>query len=58
MTFSLSLQAELMFVNIRELQPRSGGGGTGLSVQERARSALSEIWDKMPEGFEISEVCC
>jgi dynein heavy chain len=48
--------AEQMFADIRELQPRSGGVGTGASVQEKARGILDDIMEKMPEMFDLGEI--
>ncbi len=50
-------QAERMFASIRELQPRSGGGGGGGSAQDRAKIVLDEIVEKIPEAFDMAEVC-
>ena len=48
--------AEQMFTDIRELQPRSGGLGSGTSIQDKSKVILDDIMDKMPDMFEVSEV--
>ena len=49
-------QAERMFLNIRELQPRSGGGIVGMSVTDKAKAMLDDIFEKMPESFDFAEI--
>jgi dynein heavy chain len=49
-------QAESMFGQIRELQPRSAGKGAGMSPQEVAKQKLEEIMDKLPDRLEAVEV--
>jgi dynein heavy chain len=49
-------QADEMFLSIRELQPRSGGGIVGMSVTERAKTLLDELVEKMPDAFDFGEV--
>lgn len=49
-------QAESMFAQIRELQPRSAGKGAGLSAQEMAKQKLEEIIEKSPERIDTAEV--
>jgi dynein heavy chain len=49
-------QANALFKNIAELQPRSAAGAGGMTLQERVKQALDEINDKMPEKFNI-QVC-
>ena len=50
------MQADTMFTNIRELQPRTAGSGGGLSVTERAKSMLDDIVEKLPEAFVMIEI--
>ena len=49
-------QAETIFLNIRELQPRSGAGAGGLSALDKAKEVLDEITEKMPERLDVAEV--
>ena len=50
------MQADTMFTNIRELQPRTAGSGGGLSVTERAKGMLDDIVEKLPEAFVMIEI--
>jgi dynein heavy chain len=50
------MQADTMFSNIRELQPRSGGGGGGLSVTEKAAIQLEEITAMLPDAFDMLDI--
>jgi dynein heavy chain len=49
-------QASSMFAQIRELQPRSAGKGSGLSPQEMAKQKLEEIFERMPDRLDVTEV--
>jgi dynein heavy chain len=49
-------QAESMFAQVRELQPRSAGKGEGLSPQEVAKQKVEEIMEKSPERIDVKEV--
>eukprot|EP00741_Cyanophora_paradoxa_P016051 tig00000042_g15496.t1 len=51
-------QGETLFKEILELQPRGGAGPAagGMSVQEKAKQALDDILDKMPEAFNLHEI--
>jgi len=49
-------QANRMFANIRELQPRSAGGAGGMTMTERVKQQLDEIVEKMPEQFNYVEI--
>ena len=50
------MQADTMFNNIRELQPRGGGMGGGMSVTEKAKAMLDDIVEKLPDQFEMLEI--
>ena len=50
------MQADTMFSNIRELQPRSGGGGGGLSVSEKAAIQVEEITAMLPDQFDMLDI--
>jgi len=50
------MQADTMFGNIRELQPRGAGMGGGLSVTDRAKAMLDDIMEKLPDQFEMLEI--
>ena len=50
------MQADTMFTNIRELQPRGAGAGGGMSVTEKAKAMLDDIMEKMPDPFEMLEI--
>ena len=50
-------QATAMLDAIIQLQPRSsGGGGGGGSVEDRAKSMLDEIQDKLPDDIDMLDV--
>ena len=50
------MQADTMFSNIRELQPRSGGVGGGMSVTEKAWAVVEEIQALMPDQFDLLDI--
>eukprot|EP00295_Goniomonas_pacifica_P045819 CAMPEP_0175918472 /NCGR_PEP_ID=MMETSP0108-20121206/11901_1 /TAXON_ID=195067 ORGANISM="Goniomonas pacifica, Strain CCMP1869" /NCGR_SAMPLE_ID=MMETSP0108 /ASSEMBLY_ACC=CAM_ASM_000204 /LENGTH=1079 /DNA_ID=CAMNT_0017241099 /DNA_START=10 /DNA_END=3249 /DNA_ORIENTATION=- len=50
------LQADSIFKSILDLQPRSAGGGSGMSLQDKAKFVLDDIMDKMPEVFDMVEI--
>jgi dynein heavy chain len=50
------MQADTMFSNIRELQPRSGGVGGGMSVTEKAWAVVEEIQTLMPDQFDLLDI--
>ena len=50
------MQADTMFGNIRELQPRGAGMGGGLSVTDRAKAMLDDIMEKLPDQFEMLDI--
>ncbi len=50
------MQADTMFSNIRELQPRTGGGGGGATVTEKAQAVLEEISGMMPDQFDMLDI--
>merc|ERR1711988_95504 len=54
----MTSQADTLFTNIAELQPRSGGAGAGMSREEKVKQTLDDLLEKMPElfiRFEIEE---
>ncbi|XP_039284796.1 dynein beta chain, ciliary [Nilaparvata lugens] len=54
----LTMLSEKLFRTIFELQPRDSGsgGGGGVSREEKVRQILDDILDKIPDGFNISEM--
>ncbi|CAH1116455.1 unnamed protein product [Phaedon cochleariae] len=54
----LANTSEVMFRTIFEMQPRDAGAaaGAGMSREEKVRSALEEIMDKLPERFPVQEM--
>ena len=50
------MQAEIMFASIVELMPRSGAGGGGLTLQEKAKQALDETLEKLPDQFVLIDI--
>ena len=49
-------QADVMFTAIESLQPRTAGGGGGMSVEDKAKSQLDEISDKLPDEYDMIEI--
>ena len=52
----MTRQADDLFAAISELQPRGGGGGGSMTPSERARQALEDLLEKLPEMFAMLEV--
>nr|XP_023023241.1 dynein beta chain, ciliary-like [Leptinotarsa decemlineata] len=54
----LANTSEVMFRTIFEMQPRDSGSaaGSGMSREEKVRSGLEEIMDKLPEKFPVAEM--
>jgi dynein heavy chain len=49
-------QANVMFQNIESLQPRTAGGGAGLSVEDKAKQSLDDILEKLPDAYDMIEI--
>eukprot|EP00741_Cyanophora_paradoxa_P005992 tig00000955_g5810.t1 len=50
-------QAETLFRNIVELQPKTAGAGAGgLSLQDKAKQSLDDIMEKLPDMFPMEEI--
>nr|CAH7754609.1 unnamed protein product [Callosobruchus chinensis] len=54
----LAYTSEVMFRTIFEMQPRDAGAsaGGGMSREEKVRSTIEEIMDKLPERFPVAEM--
>lgn len=52
----LTKSADKMFKTILEMQPRDTSGGQTPSKEEKVKSSLDEILEKLPDGFNISEL--
>tara|TARA_B100000795_G_scaffold179078_1_gene135519 strand:- start:289 stop:1461 length:1173 start_codon:yes stop_codon:yes gene_type:complete len=52
----MTRQADALFAAVNELQPRSGGGGGGMTPQERVKRVLDELLEQMPELFALAEL--
>jgi len=52
----MTRQADALFAAVNELQPRSGGGGGGMTAQERVKRVLDELLEQMPELFALGEL--
>ncbi|KAJ1558852.1 Dynein heavy chain 9, axonemal [Nowakowskiella sp. JEL0078] len=52
----LTKLSESLFRTILEMQPRDTGGGATTSKDERVKSVLDEIIEKLPEGFNVAEL--
>ena len=52
----MTRQADALFAAVAELQPRSGGGGGGMSLQERVKRLLDDITEKLPDLFPLAEL--
>jgi len=49
-------QADDLFKATAELQPRVGGGGGGMTLQEKVKRILDDITEKLPDLFGLSEL--
>ncbi|KAM4663589.1 dynein axonemal heavy chain 17 [Discoglossus pictus] len=54
----LTVTSEKLFRTVLEMQPKEaeGGGGTGMSREEKVKQVLDEILEKLPEQFNMVEV--
>jgi len=50
------MQATIMFESIVELMPRSGAGGGGMTLQEKAKAALDDTLEKLPDQFVLADI--
>ena len=50
------MQATIMFASIAELMPRSGGGAGGMTLQEKAKQALDDTLEKLPDQFVLVDI--
>ena len=49
-------EASLMFSAIASLQPRTAGGGAGLSVEDKAKQSLDDILEKLPDAYDMIDI--
>ncbi|NXD84162.1 DYH17 protein, partial [Halcyon senegalensis] len=54
----LTLTSDRLFRTVLEMQPRESdaGGGSGISREEKVKSVLDEIVEKLPEPFNMVEI--
>ena len=54
----LTSTSEKLFRTVFELQPRESGGGSGQSAtrEEKVKTIVDDIMEKMPEAFQMSEI--
>eukprot|EP01135_Chromosphaera_perkinsii_P008680 Nk52_evm13s1444 gene=Nk52_evmTU13s1444 len=52
----LTTRANLVFKTIFEMQPKEGGGGSGITREEIVKQSLDEILEKLPEEFNMVEL--
>nr|XP_033816070.1 dynein heavy chain 17, axonemal isoform X1 [Geotrypetes seraphini] len=54
----LTVTSEKLFRTILEMQPKEsdGGGGASISREEKVKSVLDEIIEKLPETFNMTEI--
>ncbi|KAJ1128831.1 hypothetical protein NDU88_007204 [Pleurodeles waltl] len=54
----LTVTSEKLFRTVLEMQPKDaeGGGGAGVSREEKVKSVLDEIMEKLPEQFNMVEI--
>ncbi|KAH0629389.1 hypothetical protein JD844_011440 [Phrynosoma platyrhinos] len=54
----LTVTSEKLFRTVLEMQPKESdaGGGTGVSREEKVKSVLDEIMDRLPEPFNMVEI--
>eukprot|EP00736_Rhodelphis_marinus_P010572 Rmarinus@m.9666 len=50
------LQADTMFRNMNELQPRSASGGGGMGLEEKTKMVLDDIMDRLPPVMNPEEI--
>jgi dynein heavy chain len=49
-------QANSLFRNLRELQPRSAQTGSGITREQMVRDALQVIFENLPEPFNVADI--
>merc|ERR1711871_71067 len=49
-------QAQAMFDAILNLQPKAGGGGGAMSVEDKSKMMLDDITEKLPDNFDMIEL--
>ncbi|XP_067164351.1 dynein axonemal heavy chain 17 [Apteryx mantelli] len=54
----LTVTSDKLFRTVLEMQPKESdtGGGSGISREEKVKSVLDEIIEKLPEPFNIAEI--
>ncbi|KAI8812367.1 dynein heavy chain and region D6 of dynein motor-domain-containing protein [Cladochytrium replicatum] len=52
----LTKRADSLFRTILEMQPRDTGGGSTTSKEERVKSVLDDIMEKLPDAFNVAEL--
>jgi len=52
----MTRQADALFGAVNELQPRSGAGGGGMTLQERVKRVLDDLLERLPELFSMFEI--
>jgi len=52
----MTKQADELFKNVAELQPRGGGGAGGMTMQEKVKRLLDDILERLPEQFSMYEI--
>eukprot|EP00899_Mesostigma_viride_P009330 jgi/Mesvir1/18399/Mv14277-RA.1 len=50
------LQTDSLFKSVQSLQPRSSAGGSGLSIQDKAKTLLDDVLEKIPEDFNMEDI--
>ncbi|KAJ3220317.1 hypothetical protein HK099_004389 [Clydaea vesicula] len=53
---NLTKMAENMFKTILEMQPRDAGAGSSSSKEEKVKSVIDEILEKLPDNFNVPEL--
>jgi len=51
-----TVQADVLFKTINELQPKQQGGSGGLSVEDALRAKVTEILERLPEQHNLAEL--
>ena len=54
----LTQTSEELFKTLLEMQPKDsgGGGGGGMSMEDKVKSILDDIMDKLPDDFNLYEL--
>ena len=55
----MTATSDNMFRTVLEMQPRdaaSGGGGVGMTKEDKVKAMLDDILEKLPDEFNMAEI--